>query len=1161
MKRTILSAIFLIYGIAHAQVAMQSGSSVFNLPLFNWKDPKSRLNATASLAYNSGNGLKVDELASNIGQGWTLSLGGHITRMQIGQPDDQIAATNKYPDGYLYNSQSISNGCPKTAAYYPIYTTTNVLYKEPNVVTADKELDYFSFEFNGRSGLFVLDKSNKPNVRFLGDSKLKLTYTETDMTGQGIRTTISSFTIQDENGLIYRFQDKNLAKVLRSRYAGVNSNGTLYSLSSAPSISTGSIVTEAMFDELLSNENPYIVSSWELTEIEDPLTQRKIFFSYLSKNMDVYNGKSIAYFSYGVDPYVTLSHRRSVSKTLVLTEVQFPDGYKFTPIYNYLERHDLKGDTAIAAMDFKYNGKIQSRLELIHDYLGNTSDNKLKRLYLTGIKKMGPGGSIDEYDNYSFEYYAGTNTTEDFIPPAHCNNKDIYGYYNGDYSITSAPSDFFLYTYLTEFEPLNSSSTYNKPKSGYAKNGILKKITLPTGGNLTYEYQQNTDANGTYVGGVHVSRVTSNEGSGGSNIITDYSYVLSTGQSSMWGTETPKNDMFVASYFEPKGQYWDPLSGCDYDYKYPGITSYEQATNISSSQQFMAVFSKTISFVSMSMDVMGIINAASQGAAASAALVSSVFSLVYQLLLQAIDCGSETYDFRQILARYNFNLKSANPLPAQFKRVEVKTYSATTNNGKTVYEFTNPDDYPAGYIESTLSAPYSSKQRTLPWAFGLEKKIIFLDNNNNKVKEIENVYDWTNAKTQLPSGFQSCKCEIKQKSSIKNDLYEDVTFQSQFTNVETSDIKPDFYELYTGRIELKETYERNYKDASNYLQTKLAYTYSPANYLVRSIETTQSNNDKVVVQKYYSSDYTATGVLATLNSHNILNEPVAEYYALQKNGSSTLSYLTGSVLDYTTLSNGNITPYRKLIGRSPSLVTGFSFNGVNPLNYPNLIEVQTYTFDTDGLLVKAKDEGNRIVSHIYDYDGRFTTAMVVNASPADIAYTSFETGNTGNWTITGGTYEDDLYNAPTGRKVLYLNTYEPGTSLTKSGLNANTLYIVSYWLKDGSMTVNGASSLPVYTVNGWSLYIHEVTAATMVTLAGDAYIDELRLYPKAASMTTTAFDPVVGKISDCDANNRIMYYKYSLMGELVLIQDQQRNAVKSFEYNYRNRTKRTINIH
>src|SRR5579862_2405267 len=115
-RRTII--FFLIATLSNAingQVNLQTGSAVYNLSLFNWQDAKSNLSLGVALNYDSKNGLKVDEIASNIGQGWNLTAGGVITRIQMGEPDDQYPSTNfnsnsagyldttTYPPGYLYN--------------------------------------------------------------------------------------------------------------------------------------------------------------------------------------------------------------------------------------------------------------------------------------------------------------------------------------------------------------------------------------------------------------------------------------------------------------------------------------------------------------------------------------------------------------------------------------------------------------------------------------------------------------------------------------------------------------------------------------------------------------------------------------------------------------------------------------------------------------------------------------------------------------------------------------------------------------------------------------------------------------------------------------------------------------------------------------------------
>src|SRR5689334_2727437 len=111
-KSLLLFVLSLVLISSHAQVNLQTGGATFSLPIFNWQDDKSRLSGVVALGYTSGNGLKVNETASNAGQGWNLVAGGVITRMQVGEPDDQVAYNGngsetdirKYPAGYLHNT-------------------------------------------------------------------------------------------------------------------------------------------------------------------------------------------------------------------------------------------------------------------------------------------------------------------------------------------------------------------------------------------------------------------------------------------------------------------------------------------------------------------------------------------------------------------------------------------------------------------------------------------------------------------------------------------------------------------------------------------------------------------------------------------------------------------------------------------------------------------------------------------------------------------------------------------------------------------------------------------------------------------------------------------------------------------------------------------------
>ena len=186
-KKILPALVFLLsFFRSHAQVNLQTGSATFSLPMFSWEDDKSRLHSIVALSYNSGSGLKVNEAASNVGQGWNLVTGGEIVRLQAGEPDDQVAYGNpsetditKYPAGILYATVPAANGCPNALTKYPIYGWKNQLYAQHNVIAEDKQLDYFSFQFNGKAGMFVLDPEDyTKTAKSLGDTKMKITFLE-----------------------------------------------------------------------------------------------------------------------------------------------------------------------------------------------------------------------------------------------------------------------------------------------------------------------------------------------------------------------------------------------------------------------------------------------------------------------------------------------------------------------------------------------------------------------------------------------------------------------------------------------------------------------------------------------------------------------------------------------------------------------------------------------------------------------------------------------------------------------------------------------------------------------------------------------------------------------------------------------------------------------
>jgi hypothetical protein len=206
MGKWTLIIFMLISTAGIRQVNLQTGAAEAGFPLFQYNDAKTRLSMGVSLNYVSGSGLRVNDVASNVGTGWELMAGGFISRLQHGEPDDQkytngftssfqdmVAMGTTvdffYPDGYLYTNTSPQNAIPGEACYSPVFVRTTPEYKQN---FDDREQDVFVFQFNGRQGQFVIDKDH--TVKVLNDSKLLITFDEVDMQAQSIRTKINSAT-------------------------------------------------------------------------------------------------------------------------------------------------------------------------------------------------------------------------------------------------------------------------------------------------------------------------------------------------------------------------------------------------------------------------------------------------------------------------------------------------------------------------------------------------------------------------------------------------------------------------------------------------------------------------------------------------------------------------------------------------------------------------------------------------------------------------------------------------------------------------------------------------------------------------------------------------------------------------------------------------------
>jgi YD repeat-containing protein len=204
-------------------------------------------------------------------------------------------------------------------------------------------------------------------------------------------------------------------------------------------------------------------------------------------------------------------------------------------------------------------------------------------------------------------------------------------------------------------------------------------------------------------------------------------------------------------------------------------------------------------------------------------------------------------------------------------------------------------------------------------------------------------------------------------------------------------------------------------------------------------------------------------------------------------------------------------------------------------------------YTTSGRLLEQHQPLDASTSYIWGYHELYPIAEVKNAAPGEIAYTSFEEEGKGNWSYAGTPVQSA--NAYTGG---FLYNLSAATPLSKSGLNPATVYKCSFWVQaSSSVTIAGTTSTTSgSTRNGWTYYEKLITGVTTVTLTGSGNLDEVRLYPQKALMSSYTYETMIGITSQTDVKNATTFYEYDGLGRLSLIRDQDRNILKKLCYNY-----------
>lgn len=404
------------------------------------------LSINIGLSYHAS-GIRVDQMASSAGLGWTLNAGGAITRTVKGLADDRT-------DGYYTAGHLVNNST---------YRANQVRNGD-----LDGQSDVYSFNAAGHTGKFYFDANHDVVMVPLADYKIEEEYSSSisDSEHPYFKQAITRFTITAPNGDKLHFGKQPGQSYSQGKYDKTRVNSSIH---------TGG------YD--------VYISSWHLVKIESHDGKSDITFSYERENQ-YYKNLATCCESTCQGEYVFDSkHRYNATRayTQRITGI-YGHNTEAEIIYDtssprqdigvyYLDNNAGKEPRRIKTVKVK-NGTYCKQFELAHDYYVDNSHSSIeegKRLRLLSVTEKSCNGSIT-LPPYLFQYN-GNN-----LPYRFHKGKDHWGYYNGananENYTTNAP------TYV-------GGQSYREPNESHSDIGVLEKITYPTGGYTQFTYENN----------------------------------------------------------------------------------------------------------------------------------------------------------------------------------------------------------------------------------------------------------------------------------------------------------------------------------------------------------------------------------------------------------------------------------------------------------------------------------------------------------------------------------------------------------------------------------------------------------------------------------------------------------------------------------------------
>lgn len=871
---------FINYKVSLSNGLPEIGINFYNIQVDNVTIP-------IGISYHAS-GIKYGQSNGDVGLGWGLSSAYRASRTVYGRVDEAYGMPdmNNVANGMAIRNY-LNNGF-STPYLRDKYLARYVNPREQSFVTAlqndylDGQYDIFTVGLPSQSGNFIItDRVNK-TVTMLNNSGLNVNYTTSDIG-------IDGFNITDINGIKYRLGQNEA----NSENLQISSGGVMKKYSSA-----------WMISDITTPFNNVISFQYQ------PFQETKsgtLSYSRTLKEGAFYAPASIGF--QGTDASQETVSNSSVYNTCLLSVI---NGVYETATFNR--------NTNGTISDIQIRKKNNDLLKKITFYYSQFAS----RVFLDSIKVAGADGISKE--RYKFDY----------------KSKEIsYNYYdNFNYYQSSALSGYapvinglyyFQNAYYGNFTP-SPLSTPGSNRESYVTTDIymLKKITYPTGGSVSYAYEPNYykadgDLVGTHGGGMRVWSITSDDGSGTPILQHTYSY----------GDDGQGSGKMLFNINDPKLLVKEsivPFINSDPGQPTPLMLTRRRTINTNVDGDLADGYVK---------DNMGWYNKVTE-------VYNDGSAVDYFFTMPYYSGGIESFITNQ---SYNYS-------------------------GDTQLSVTSPSYYVKGY--HFWKKPMLSEQNTYAKNAVLKKKELF---------------SYSSPTTDDPSnqfvGLKVSAFAVATGSpfidlSTQPNIYEYLGINSLFNY--------DTYIITRGDVLLTQKTVYDYDGTTDGIKTVYNYDYTTGN--LTSEEKMSTSNGQVLTTRYkYPSDFIGivsadriSAGIKQLQLKNILS-PVIEKSSFRSNADGANELLISST--FTSYKPTLPTPDKIFKAETTSPLSGFSGVTVNGgAIVKNAVYKENMTVDScdsKGRILSVSRPGSLAVNYLWGYNNQYPVAKVVGSNYATIS--------------------------------------------------------------------------------------------------------------------------------------------------------------------------------